>query len=100
MVWLAFSASHLPDLIVARVMDLRRARFFSDRAAPSLSDLTKGQVRLDPRDIGVVDPSAFGQLPFPFRVFRRHQMAARRLRAQNFSRAGDFESLGNGLLRF
>jgi hypothetical protein len=53
--------------------------------------LRERQVRLDPRFVSFVDACHLAELTFALGVFRRHQMASRRLRTQNFAASGDFE---------
>ena len=64
----------------------------------STENLPERQIFKNARDIGFVHQGSFGQVALFLGAFRRHQMPARSLSAQNLARASHFEALGHGFL--
>jgi len=54
--------------------------------------LAERKIRLYSRNICLIDARCFGQPAFTLRIFRRHQMASRRTRPQDFATGGDLEA--------
>jgi hypothetical protein len=62
--------------------------------APS-PGLAKWEIRLYARYIGTVDERRFAQSAFALCIFRRQQMASRRVRSQHLAPRRDFKTLRN-----
>ncbi len=63
-------------------------------------NLTEGQVRLDPRDVRLVDVERLAGLPFALGALRRKEVTLARLRAQDLAGSRDFESFSYSFPRF
>ena len=79
-------------------MKLRAARLRIKKK--SRNESTEGQIHLDPRYVCLIDAGRFAQIAFSFGALGRKQMTAGGMPAQNLSRAGDLESLRDGLASF
>ena len=66
----------------------------------SRNESTERQIHLDPRYVCLIDEGRFAQIAFPFGALGRKQMTAGGMPSQNLSRAGDLESLRDGLAGF
>src|SRR4029077_14007803 len=71
-----------------------------DGHRPPLQKLAKRKIRHNPRLISLIDLRDLAQLTSALGVFRREQMASRRLRPQNFAACGDLESFSHRLFSF